>query len=66
LRHIHTAANFHYVVPRKPLREESDAWQRVVASGGSVPPELKEWVEAAGALPFFMEEGEAAATAESA
>jgi hypothetical protein len=53
-------------VPRKPLREESDAWQRVVASGGSVPPELKEWVEAAGALPFFMEEGEAAATAESA
>ena len=57
-----TAANFHYVVTREPLREGSDAWERVLASGGSIPPEMKEWVEAANvAVPFYMEEQEAVA-----
>lgn len=31
---------------RDPLREDSEAWQRVLASGGSVAPELDEWVKA--------------------
>eukprot|EP00545_Synedropsis_sp_CCMP1620_P005151 CAMPEP_0119021354 /NCGR_PEP_ID=MMETSP1176-20130426/25811_1 /TAXON_ID=265551 /ORGANISM="Synedropsis recta cf, Strain CCMP1620" /LENGTH=448 /DNA_ID=CAMNT_0006975933 /DNA_START=52 /DNA_END=1398 /DNA_ORIENTATION=+ len=63
-------ANYHYVVQRNPLREKTDAWQRVLAAGDSadVPSELEEWVTAAvaftaaaaaeeeegGALPFFV------------
>lgn len=39
-------ANFHYVVKREPLRANSEAWTRVNGSG-SVPEELKSWVDAA-------------------
>ena len=55
------AANFHYVVQRTPLREDSEAWARVVASGGSIPAEMKEWVEAGAGIPFYLEEQETAA-----
>jgi len=38
-------ADFHYVVPRKPLRLEDPAWARVQASGhAEIPDEFKEWV----------------------
>jgi hypothetical protein len=56
-----SAANFHYVVPRNPLREDSEAWARVLASGGSIPTEMKEWVESDNAIPFYMEEQETVA-----
>jgi len=38
-------ADFHYIVPRKPLRLEDPAWARVQASGhAEIPDEFKEWV----------------------
>jgi hypothetical protein len=54
-------AQFHYVVQRYPLRENSEAWSRVLASGESIPADMKEWVEAGSSAPFFMEEQEPAA-----
>jgi hypothetical protein len=54
---FHTAAsNFHYVVQRKALRDETQAWSLVLASGGSIPEEFKAWVEAGRSNSFFMEE----------
>lgn len=37
-------ARFHYVVPRKPLRSQSQAWERVVENGPAVPSEMESWV----------------------
>uniref|UniRef100_A0A7S0ADY3 Membrane insertase YidC/Oxa/ALB C-terminal domain-containing protein n=1 Tax=Minutocellus polymorphus TaxID=265543 RepID=A0A7S0ADY3_9STRA len=42
-------ANFHYVVDRSPLREESEAWQRAQADGMKIPEEMVSWVASAGA-----------------
>ena len=45
-----TEAQFHVVVERKPLREESDAWKRITQSTSmEIPEELKDWVETASA-----------------
>lgn len=47
-------AKFHYVVERKPLREESDAWKRVLENGNGssanvdIPQEMMMWVNADG------------------
>lgn len=49
---LHTEAQFHTVVDRKPLRLENEAWQRVmVASSESessmdIPSEFQAWVNA--------------------
>jgi len=42
-------ARFHIVLERKPLREESAAWQRVMAGSAAtdLPADLQEWVAAA-------------------
>jgi len=40
-------ARFHYVVDRKPLRSESDAWNRVSAQGEAntaMPAQMESWV----------------------
>jgi len=40
-------ARFHYVVDRKPLRSESDAWNRVSAKGEAntaMPAQMESWV----------------------
>jgi len=40
-------ARFHYVVDRKPLRSESDAWNRVSAKGEghiAIPTQMESWV----------------------
>ena len=50
-------ANFHYVVDRSPLREESEAWQRAQAEGMKIPEEMASWVASAGA-PIDPEEGD--------
>jgi len=43
-------AKFHYVVERRALREDSEAWKRVLDGGGvndgSVPQEMMAWVSA--------------------
>lgn len=42
-----TEAKFHLLVERKPLRADSEAWQRVVSSSSGsidIPAELKAWV----------------------
>lgn len=40
-------AKFHYVVERKPLRENSAAWERVKNGKGEIPAELATWVNGA-------------------
>jgi hypothetical protein len=55
-----TEANYHTIIQRNPIREKTDAWQRVLKAENSanVPPELEEWVKAA-TLVLAAEAGEA-------
>lgn len=54
-------AKFHYVVERKPLREDSDAWKRVLEKGSAlttdnVPQEMLIWVNSDGSsTPSILE-----------
>lgn len=56
-----TEANYHCIIQRNPIREKTDAWQRVLAAGDNadVPPELEEWVKAAVAFAAIEEDGAA-------